>query len=62
MNQMTLFESQPEEKKRPNPPAIAIRTGRVGAIRFGATATSFRMTREVLTDLDRPAEDDEPPA
>ena len=40
---------------------VAIRSGRVGPIRFAATATSFSIVRRALTEL-VPDVDDPPPA
>jgi hypothetical protein len=54
MDQMALFavENRPGEACRDD--AVPIRSGRVGSIRFGATETSFALTRTVLTVLTIP--------
>jgi hypothetical protein len=59
MNQMDLFDPAPAETKESEPATFPIRSGRVGPIRFGATDTSYALTKEVLTALATQADDAE---
>jgi len=53
MNQMNLFDTAPDPKESAEGEgeSVTIRTGRVGPICFGATATSLALTRDVLSEL-----------
>ena len=54
MDQMALFAVESRSGEACRNAAVPIRSGRVGVIRFGATETSFALTRTVLTALDAP--------
>lgn len=57
MDQMTLFAADDRSKEAGRKDAVAIRSDRVGAIRFGATEASFALTRTVLAALAVPPAD-----
>jgi hypothetical protein len=57
MNQLDLFAVEEADTKKPGAGEFPVQSGQVGAIRFGATEVSYRMTREVLIELAKPPGD-----
>ncbi len=51
MDQLALFAVQNKPRAAGREDAVTIRSGQVGAIRFGATETSYALTRSVLSAL-----------
>ena len=54
MDQMTLFPLDAKSAETNASESVPIRSGCVGPVRFGATETSFAMTRSVLDALAAP--------
>ncbi|MGD9330054.1 MAG: hypothetical protein PVJ53_02015 [Desulfobacterales bacterium] len=57
MDQLNLFHGDQKTVDADAAPSLAIRSGRVGPIRFGATRESYAMISSVLADLARPSID-----
>ena len=58
MNQMDLFGAETSEMDASSEEeTLAISSGRVGPIRFGSTAASYPLVKDVLTDLARQSEE-----
>jgi len=57
MDQMNLFAADGRSKEAGRKDTVAIRSGRVGTVRFGATEASFALTRTVLAALAVPPAD-----
>lgn len=57
MDQMSLFAADGGSKEAGRKDAVAIRSDRVGPVRFGATEASFALTRSVLAALAVPPAD-----
>ncbi len=51
MEQKTLFAVEDRSNEAHRDDAVAIRSGRVGPVRFGSTEASFTLTGTVLAEL-----------
>jgi hypothetical protein len=57
MDQLTLFAAEGRSSEAGGKDTVAIRSDRVGPVRFGATEASFALTRTVLAALAVPPAD-----